>query len=263
MLLVPWSARAQPVATPAATPAPSLAPWSTSADLPPPPARTAPATDTSGAEAVAARHRRLLDVLAWEEDRQRSSRRTVFITGAVLGGVSLGLGAALSARDRSADETAGAFVGSLGVGLLLGVGIGALLPTPWGTVLDARDAAAAENLPPELAVARIERTWRDAAENNLRAQRIGAWALMISGGALSLTSVGFLMGAVDGLGRSDARGWGTLLLYSGSILTMTGAALLYALDPVEHSWEVYHRTAPSLGIAPLTNGAAATLTGTF
>ncbi len=264
MLLVPWSVRAQPVATP---PPAIVAPWGASAGpdgLPPPPGATVAASPLGAQPDAVARHRRLLDVLAWEEERQRLQRRTVLITGSVVGGISLALGIGLSTRDRSSDETAGAFVGALGVGTLLGVGLGALLPTAWSPVLDARDAAATEHLAPAEATARIESAWRTAAERNARAQRVGAWVFIVLGAATGLGGTGLLLSdPLDGVGRSGQRALGTTFVFAGSVLAITGAALMHSLDPVEHGWEVYHRSAPSLGVAPLADGAAATVSGTF
>ncbi len=257
-----------PLALPAAAHAQTTPP-----DVPPPPwaspaaPRATPSSTTVAPQAAAAERLRRLDaVLTWHEQNQRSQRLAVTIAGGAVGAVGLGLGFVLAGRDTAEDQVAGLFSGAIGAGMLLGIGIGALLPGPWDRVLAPLREGQARRDPAEQVFARTEAAWREAAERNRRGRRWGSVVLLGFGGA-SLVGGSVLL-LVEPRRRSDResdRALGVTLLGLGSVMGVVGAALLFTPDPVEQSWEVYQRASPSLslGVAPMPGGAAAAVSGSF
>lgn len=217
-------------------------------------------------DTAAARLRRLDSVLTWHADNERSRRLAVTITGAVVGAVSLGLGLGLTSRDSSSDQVAGAFAGSLGIGCLLGVGVGALLPRVWDRVLDPMREAQQRRERPEVIVERAESLWREQAERSRRSRRVAAMTLTIIGGASLVAGSVFLL--AEPRRRSSLgtyRASGITLLGTGALTGVLGASLLFTADPLEQSWEVYERASGPItfGVAPTPDGAVAAVGGSF
>ena len=256
-LLVVFATLAHTVSA-SAQPAPPPSPWGGPLVAPPP---AAASSDTA-----AARLRRLDAVLTWHADNERSRRLAVTVTGAVVGAVSLGVGLGLSSRDSSDDQVTGVFAASLGIGFLLGVGIGALLPRVWDRVLDPLREAQQRRERAEVIVARTESLWREVAERNRRARRVASVTLTAIGGASLLAGSVFLLATPRRRSEvSTYRASGVMLLGTGAITGVLGASLLFTADPLEQSWEVYERASGPItfGVAPLQDGAVAALGGTF
>ncbi len=240
--------------------------------LPPPPPSpwggpsVAPASVAAPSDTAAARLRRLDAVLTWHADNERSRRLAVTITGAVVGTVSLGLGLGLASRDSSSDQVAGVFAGSLGIGCLLGVGIGALLPRVWDRVLEPLREAQERRERPEVIVARAESLWREQAERSRNARRVAAMSLTIIGGASLIAGSVFLLATPRRRSEvSTYRASGVTLLGTGALTGVLGASLLFTADPLEQSWEVYERASGPItfGVAPTQDGAVAAVGGVF
>ena len=241
------------------------------APLPPPPSpwggpSVAPVAVAAPSDTATARLRRLDSVLTWHADNERSRRLAVTITGAVVGAVGLGLGLGLASRDSSSDQVAGVFAGSIGIGCLLGVGIGALLPHVWDRVLEPLREGQQRRERPEAIVARTESLWREVADRNRRARRVASVTLTVVGGATLLAGSVFLLATPRRRSEvSTYRASGITLLGTGALTGVLGASLLFTADPLEQSWEVYERASGPItfGVAPLQDGAVAALGGTF
>jgi hypothetical protein len=209
---------------------------------------------------------RLRSVLAWHDTLERDRRRTVSIVGGISGGIAIAAGVACSFSEREETQFAGFLTASMGAGTLLGIAIAPLIPSSFEPVREAMaEAGRARRSDAEVREA-TERVWRERVESAARTRTSGSTLMIILGGATMLA--GGVMLAVDVRGSSTRevmRLGGASVFGFGTIIAVAGAALRFAPEPLEQSWEVYQRTAPHLswGVSAVPGGAAAVVGGTF
>ncbi|MBI5513381.1 MAG: hypothetical protein HY909_06400 [Deltaproteobacteria bacterium] len=213
---------------------------------------TDPTGVASSAEASDARSlERLRGVLLWSGETARARRRTVTWAGLGAGAVLTATGVvALTQEGSGRDTLSSVLLGSVtlggGLGMLLGVGLGLLIPDPWMRLEERARALPRAGNPPSEDLVTLENEWRSYATRSHNGRVVASWMAIIVGGASGLLGLGALVALPTDDGRSVTSQVliPVLLPVLGGLLTVAGAALLHSPDEIERSWEVYQRTRP-------------------
>jgi hypothetical protein len=189
---------------------------------------------------------------------ERDRRIVGTVAGVVAGVTTIALGA-LIAEPTGTDADVWYVIGGIAVGTSL---LGLLLPSPAESL--ARSYRVREIGHSASDARSLEIKWNDYALASKRRR--------ITGGALSLASSAFFVGAgiaiATGAGdftQGDQEFWGSFLIATGATMAVSGAANLFVKSSAERSLEAYRAVRPEpVALRPvLMAGPAGLLAGAY
>jgi F0F1-type ATP synthase assembly protein I len=199
-----------------------------------------------------------------QAEDQKARRIGGAVSGILVGGTTIGLGAILN-ETINADAEPWYIVG----GVLAGVSaVGLIRPSKAEQLAQQFHAASPGHTAEE--AASFERRWEAEAEHAKKARMIGAVLNMVLGAGSAGMGIAIVSGAGD-MTDDDRGTWGSIAVASGAGLITSGAVSLVVKSPLESSFDEYMaangRTRGTLGVTASVGagptGFALTMSGSF